>query len=161
MRSRLISAACVWVPANVRMTAMLRMRGAIMMASVERSIVGWVELLRNPSYANRVDGLPMGFASLNPSYKITLWLPQYHQRVERERALAPRQRHERIDVDRLDALAEIVRQAAERQHGGEHALAVGRRRTAIAVEQRARIGARQHRLGLPARKRDRPEAHVA
>ena len=63
-------------------------------------------------------------SSTHPTGFGQVLLPQHHQRIERQRAL--RRRHERIDVDALDAVAEIVRKAAEPQHGGEHALPVGR-----------------------------------
>src|ERR1700724_3122284 len=61
-------------------------------------LVGWVELLRNPSSSERVS---MGFASLNPSYR----LPH----IDRRQVLHPLDRKGVVDVGTLPVEVDRVR----------------------------------------------------
>src|SRR5262245_31354881 len=71
---------------------------------------------------------------------------QHHQGVERESAAFAYQ--ERVDVDGVDHIAEVVRQAAEIDQRIEQGLAVAQFAAAEAVDQAAGTGGLDHRERL-------------
>ena len=85
-------------------------------------------------------------------------LLQHDQRIERH--AAARERHERIDVDRLDDVAEINRKTPERDQRVDHCLDVEPGGTAIAVQKLAAAHAIEQVAGLLAADRRRAEGHV-